>query len=53
MKQVDNVLADALGGLTSEDLSDAGHMDAFEDGLSPDDWADELLADAGMLGCDN
>jgi hypothetical protein len=46
MKQVDNIIAENLGGLTHQDIPDANHMDAFESGTTPEEWAQELIEDS-------
>lgn len=44
MKQVDAIIANRLGGMTSQDLSDTVFThDLFRDGCSPEEVADEIM----------
>lgn len=47
MSEVDLCLLGKLG-VTANDLPDALHYDAFEDGVSPSEWADELISNEGL-----
>jgi hypothetical protein len=48
MKAVDHEIAALCGGLTSSDLPDASHRDAFDSGCDAKQWAGEVLLEAGF-----
>ena len=47
MKQADRHCA-AISGVSINDLADGASRDAFDDGVSPEDYAEELLANEGF-----
>jgi len=44
MKKVDKIIADKLGGFTSEDLPDICYADLYEDGMPPSYAAKQAMA---------
>ena len=45
MSAVDNYLSESLCGLTSDDLPDACYYDMWEDGMTPKEAANSVIAD--------
>lgn len=43
MNLVDACISEEMGGLTSSDLPDASYMEYYEEGVSPEDVAAEVL----------
>lgn len=50
MKRVDAIISSRLGGLTSDDLADGPSRDHFDDGSTPEEYADWLLIEEGLSG---